>query len=131
MKRAVAVIAGLAALVAVASVVRAGAKSVWTTVVGSGYAWGQLGDARNSTPPTSPEYISCSVSNSGSGYYTYCFAMDAARTSAGCYSLDPVIANVALHLNSQSFLYFAYNVQTGLCTSIQVQGGSHQTPMTP
>jgi hypothetical protein len=130
MKRTVAVFVGLVVLATVATAVHAGAKSVWTTTVGSGYAWGQLGDARGSAP-SSPEYLGCNVANSGSGYTTSCFAMNAARTSVSCYTSDPVMASIALGVSSESFLYFAYNTQTGVCTTIEVQNGSHQTPMTP
>jgi hypothetical protein len=130
MKRAAGVFVALFVLVAVATAVRAGAKSVWTTTVGSGYAYGQLGDARGSAL-SSPEYIACNVENSGSGYSTYCAAMNAARASASCFTSDPVMASVALGVSSESFLYFAYNTQTGACTTIEVQNGSHQTPMTP
>lgn len=130
MKRTAAVLVGLVVLVAVATAVRAGAKSVWTTTVGSGYAWGQVGDAR-ATAPSDPEYLGCNVSNSGSGYSTSCFAMNAARTTVSCYTSNPVMANIALGLSSESFLYFAYNTQTGVCSTIEVQNGSHQTPMTP
>lgn len=130
MKRTVAVVVGLVVLVAVATAVRAGAKSVWTTTVGSGYAYGELGDARASAP-SSPEYLGCNVSNSGSGYTTSCFAENAARVSVSCYTSDPVLASIALGVSSESFLYFAFNTQTGVCTTIEVQNGSHQTPMTP
>lgn len=130
MKRTAAVLVGLVVLVAVATTVRAGAKSVWTTTVGTGYGYGQLGDARGSAP-SSPEYLGCNVENAGSGYTASCFAMNAARTTVSCYTNDPVMVSIALSVSSESFLYFAYNTQTGACTTIEVQNGSHQTPMTP
>jgi hypothetical protein len=128
---AVVVCAGLV----VAMRARAGYESVQPVVVGSGYAYGNLSDARNSSDGS--EFIGClvvlnlnstgSVNNAG---YT-CEARNSAGASFFCSGSDTGVATtLSSGLKGDSYIEF-YGEQLGNCTTIVIEQNSWIAPKNP
>ncbi|HET7539504.1 MAG TPA: hypothetical protein VFK05_06525 [Polyangiaceae bacterium] len=108
--------------------------SVPTTVSraadGSGYAYGNLGHARNSA--NAVEYIFCSVTASA-GTTTQsmgCSAINAAGVAVGCYSYDEKLIRAAAAVGTDGQIYFTWDASS-LCKILQVTHGSHLEPKAP
>jgi hypothetical protein len=102
---------------------------------GTGYAYGNLSDTRNSADAT--QYISCYVAlyltqtgSMGSASYG-CQAENASGVSLSCYGTDPTVAQyISSGLKGDSYIYFSNN-QNGYCTYIEIDQSSTIAPKGP
>jgi hypothetical protein len=122
-------------LCGVTSLAMAGARqSQEVLIIVSGarvQASGDLGAAHDSADST--QSIGCSVSVMGtSGYRTECEAVDAAGNVAECWSTDERYARLALAINGDSHVYFAYTQggpgSDGHCYHLEVTQESTRDP---
>jgi hypothetical protein len=118
---------GLGLLVALAGSARAGAKHSVPVTVGSAYASGSLGTARNSSDGN--QYIGCQVYGTSS-INAYCYAADSAGHYLSCSTTTTAMVALAESLTSDSYLYFSVN-SSGGCTYLVVQNSSDLAPKNP
>jgi hypothetical protein len=120
------VIAGLVA----AKSARAGYKIPYAPVaVGSTYAYGILGDARNGGDGN--QDIGCSVYTTSTGYLNVFCIAQITGASFSCSTSNPAFAAVAESMSGNDYLYFAAASNGGTCTGIQVGHSSEYRPLTP
>jgi hypothetical protein len=110
----------------------AGAKyGPYLVYVSSTYAEGSLADARASSDGT--QYIGCNLTGYQTSMSGYCYANDSAGNYKMCSvpaSAAPSMLPVIASLNSQTYLYFAFDA-SGNCTTIQTSTNSYHAPMVP
>jgi hypothetical protein len=122
MKRLSIVVALLGALVGVA---HAGAKYSYSVAVGTGWASGALGTARNSGDPN--QVIGCQTY----GTTTFlCYAHDPYGTQGSCVGSDANLLAWVRSLNGDSWLYFSWDT-SGNCTFVSVENSSYLEPKQP
>jgi len=126
----------IALLVSTVSVVRAGLKNPPTNVyvynAANGYAYGVVGDARNSTDNN--QYIGCSVYKTMNGFKNVsCYANDASGTNyTSCTTTNADLVDIVEHIGATSYLYFAKDGAGGTnCFAISISTYSYNRPMTP
>jgi hypothetical protein len=92
-------------------------------------AKGSLGSARASADNN--QAIGCRIGAGAGGIpVVYCFAVDAAGTTASCSTPDPAIATVATAINDSSLISFTWNAG-GACLSLTVENYSTNPPLQP
>lgn len=97
--------------------------------VGSGFAVGALGSARNSADGT--QYIGCATYGSaGSTRSMQCYANDSAGHYGSCSSSDATLVATAGTLSSNSYVTFNWN-SSGTCTYLYVVTNSYFPPPGP
>ena len=114
--------AGLAAM-AVCGAAVAGAKFTTYVNIDDNHriASGNLGDVHNSADEL--EFIGCTLY----GDMGYCFAEDRTGLYRGCSTTDSQWLNAIRALNSDSYMYFAWD-DYGWCTAVIVQTISATAP---
>ena len=122
------VIAAVLSALAIPSLASAGLQSVLLTVrvhkysSGSGYFYGALGSARNSSD--SRQYIGCHVSNDN---VAGCSARDQSGTSASCTTqISAQIATIK-NVTDSSYVFASFGAN-GQCTSVTVSNRSYYAP---
>jgi hypothetical protein len=123
----------IALLVSTVTVVRAGLKQVAANVyvynAANGYAYGVMGDARNSID--NDQYIGCSVYKTVNGYKSVsCYAVDPSGTNwTSCTTSNADLTDIAEHIGPTSYVYFAKDGSN--CFAISIGNHSYNRPMTP
>jgi len=122
---------GVASVIVVPTAVDAGTTVTWPLQTDlSTYAWGALGDVRNSA--SSNEYIGCTFYANVNAALTevQCTARDANNQIFWCHSTDAAIRSVATSMTANSFVFFNGS-NGGACTYLQVDNYSYLRPTTP
>lgn len=91
-------------------------------------AKGSLSDTRATADTVS--YIGCRISTNSAGKTVYCVAQDANHVTGSCNSNAADFVAVASTLQSNSILSFSWDAN-GVCTGINVENWSSNTPMQP
>lgn len=92
----------------------------------TGWAYGAIGSARNST--NSVEYIGCRVMTYMSGSATVtCSARNASSKFGSCSSSAPGLVEAARSIASDSYIRFTW-LSTGECATLEVQHYSDLEP---
>ncbi len=101
--------------------------------IGSGYASGGMGSARNSTNDGSQE-ISCATMSSSGSVQVYCFAVDANGQSAGCTYTNPAGLGLVMgglpSATENEQVDFQWDSQ-GNCTLIALSNYGYLEPKAP
>ncbi len=129
MKKSLCLISAFAVLL-VASYASAGGRATSPVVIDSvnRTAYGNLGDARNSSDST--QYIGC-MSWSAPGFLSgSCFAVNTAGTYVSCYTTDAKIVSVIQSLSPDGFLSFNWNA-SGNCATLYTINTSWTSPKVP
>lgn len=125
MKRALIAILAVATS-ALSATAYAGYKSSSSIYIGSDYAAGSLGTARNSTDTN--QQIGCRVITYTSGSSSmFCYAQNSARVSKSCSTTSPSFISLFSALQGDSWVYFKFNAY-GTCTEFQVTNASEFEP---
>jgi hypothetical protein len=132
------VVLGLAATAVSLFAVRADAGAKYTYEVSVGvadrYAFGSMGDARNSTD--SDQYIGCLLYQTGASSENiagYCRAYSSGGSYGYCYLPSSAIQGYLKLLataGSNPYLYFTWDANA-TCTYLEVQNYSYFRPVTP
>lgn len=117
------ILAGLAAMAAIAGNAFGGEKTGQEVVFSAVKAWatGDLGYVRNT--PDTLQYMSCTIS----GTLGSCVARNSAGVIHSCTTSDPDIVSGMHALNGDSYLTFAWNTD-GTCKVVQVRNDSRSPP---
>jgi hypothetical protein len=118
----------VSAAVALGSAAWAGYKTTYSVFVGSGIAWGAMGDARASADSTT--YIGCSRSGYPGSYMIQCYAKNASGTYGTCAINDPAMASTVASITPSSYIFFEWNA-SNTCTYLSVDNASYLTPIQP
>lgn len=111
-----------------AGVVQAGQHIRYSVVIDdrSMTASGSLGTARNSS--NTYERIGCSVDSfGGSDKTVICTAREASGNSAECSTSDPGIFDLAMNIDSDSYVQFGWDASSR-CSRLSVRKGSQTEP---
>lgn len=122
--------AAVLSLLAIPVIVKAGAKYTYTVVTnGTTYAYGSMGDARNSSDPY--QYIGChaSFNAQNASYYAACDASDSTGLFFYCSTTDSRIVDIIQSISDASYIYVGSS--GGTCTYVDVQHYSYNRPRTP
>jgi hypothetical protein len=103
----------------------AGARIAMPVSVGSNYADGYVGTARNSAD--SVQHIGCEVVAWSSDRYVECVAVNAAGTPGTCYSRALPMVENAIGIGDSDYIQFGWN-KLGECTYVLVSRGSTGEP---
>lgn len=128
-KRLAVGVATIALAVGGGSAAWAGLQDTYLTVTVSavyGNASGSLGNARNSDDTV--QYIGCGVAATPGAPSMSCYAEDANHNYGSCHSSDPALMQAAATVNGDSYLFFEWNTQTGVCTYLSVSNASYLAP---
>ena len=115
----------LVSSVVLAGEARAGRKTSSPVVVGTSYAYGALGSARNSAD--SVQFIGCSTWATATSQSGLCQARDSASHNLSCTTSEPNLLAEIRSMAGDSFVYFTVNA-SGECTLIQVNHSSELEP---
>ena len=116
----------LVATTALSLPVYAGYKSTSNVSIGSNYASGALGTARNSSD--TKQQIGCRVDLYAYSTPTmFCYARNSSGTSKTCTTDDPGLIDLFHALNGDSVLYFEVD-SYGSCSRIRVTNASEFEP---
>jgi hypothetical protein len=119
----------LALLAVVGGASYAGQKLAYPVVIGSNYAYGTLGTARNSADAN--QLIGCwAYSSRGQAPFMDCSARNSAGTYVVCSSTDPDFVAQARSVKGDSYVYFSWD-STGTCISLDVEHFSSWEPKQP
>ena len=131
MKRQSVVVGGLVALSLASATANAGHRVVSQVNISAYYkfAYGNLGDARNSADVNQDLGCTTSAYSDGSIFVT-CQANDQNGNWAFCSSSNPAMVAAAQSIGSDSYVYFSWDANYS-CTAIQVENNSWTTPKNP
>jgi hypothetical protein len=120
-----------AAILAMVGLAWGGQKGSWPVTVSTSYRYAQggLGTARNSVDNN--QLIGCNTRASGSGssagYWSYCYAEDAAGNFGSCYTASDAIAATIRGVNGDSAVYFDWDA-SGYCGTVIIYEDSSLSP---